>query len=470
MTKISRHLAHRLFGASALALSLAAGPALADSIFTPSADVFTGTVSAGAAERGNPVYPGTEVVISGEALTPGQQVTLMRGTTVLNADGPLTVDAEGKLSFNLTVDEEAATGVHPIVLIAENPAAATVVDLKVSPQIPLSGEAGFTVESAPVTRGLYQVAYSPAAEALFITAAVGRPPVTESALVKVNPETLETLASVTPGAAPARPDGSDGGVFAVYGIDVDDANGNVWVTNTRQNTVAVYKQDDLSLVHQFEPGAVAHARDVVVDEANGRVYTSATGTPVIEVFDSASLEKLEPITIPSQQRRAEFSVMSLALDEAGGKLVTVSMSTPEAAVVDLASGEVKVLPVPGLLAGSGVAYDPQEGLVFLTGQGSDNLIILSAETGEVLHDVEVGAGALNVAFDPVSRLAFVSNRGSDTLAVVNTDGEIVANLDGGSYPNQARATADGTVYAVNKSRGEDDAEGDRVWRIRPAAQ
>src|SRR5690606_20371104 len=169
----------------------------------------------------------------------------------------------------------------------------------------------------------------------------------ESALVKVNPETLETLASVTPGAAPARPDGSDGGVFAVYGIDVDDANGNVWVTNTRQNTVAVYKQDDLSLVHQFEPGAVAHARDVVVDEANGRVYTSATGTPVIEVFDSASLEKLEPITIPSQQRRAEFSVMSLALDEAGGKLVTVSMSTPEAAVVDLASGEVKVLPVPG---------------------------------------------------------------------------------------------------------------------------
>ena len=462
------HLPRRLLGASALALCLAAGPTLADSIFTPSADVFTGSVNAGAAQRGAPVYPGTEVTISGEALTPGQQVTLMRGTTVLNADGPLTVDADGKLSFNLTVDEAAATGVHPIVLIAENPAAATVVDLKVSPRIPLSGEDGFAVDSAPVTRGLYQVAYSPAGKALFVTAAVGRPPVAESALVKLDPDTLETMASTTPPPAPARPDGSDGGVFAVYGVDVDDANGTVWVTNTRQNSVAVYKQDDLSLVRQFEPGTVAHARDIIVDEANGRVYAGATGTPDIAVFDAASLEPLDPIHIPSQQRRAEFSVMSLALDEAGGKLVTVSMSTPEAAVVDLASGAVTVLPVPGLLAGSGAAYDPQEGLVFVTGQGSDNLMIVRAETGEVLHDVEVGAGALNVAFDPVRRLAFVSNRGSDTLTVVDTAGQIVANLDGGSYPNQARATADGTVYAVNKSRGEDDAKGDRIWRISPA--
>lgn len=239
---------------------------------------------------------------------------------------------------------------------------------------------------------------------------------------------------------------------------MDDANGNVRVTNTRQDTVAVYRQDDQSLVRQFEPGTVIHARDVIVDETHGRAYADATGTPVIAVFDAASPQPLDPIHIPSQQRRAEFPVMSLALDEAGGKLVTVSMSTPEAAVVGLASSAVTVLPMPGLLAGSGVVHDPQEGLIFLTGQGSDNLVIARAAIGEVLHDVGVGAGPLNVAFDPASRLVFVSNRGSDTLTVVNADGEIVANLDG-SYPCQARATAGGTVHAVNKARGEDDARG-----------
>lgn len=470
MTMISRHSIRALCGASILALTLAAGPVLADSIFTPTSDVFEGSVNAGAAERGAPVYPGSEVVVSGEGLTPGQQITLMRGTTVLNADGPLTVDDEGKVSFALTVDDEAATGVHPIVVIAENPAAATVAELKVSPQLPLSGEADFAIESQPVTRGLYQAAHSPASGALFVTAAVGRPPVTESALVKIDPDTLETVASVTPEAAPARPDGSDGGLFAVYGVDVDDENGNVWVTNTRQNTVAVYSQDDLSLVRQFEPGAVPHPRDVVVDQARGRAYMSTSFEPQLEVFDINTLEQLDPIEIASTIRRGQFGARSADLDIVTGKLFSVSISTPEVAVIDLESGDVRVLQVGRLLAGSDSAYDREEGLIFVVGQGSDNLLIVDEESGEVLHDVPVGANPLSVTFDPVGRLAYVAVRGADRLTVVDTDGQIVANLDGGSYPNQVRILRDGAVYAINKSRGEGDARGDRISRIRPAAE
>lgn len=469
MTLISRHSIRALCGASVLALTLAAGPVLADSIFTPTSDVFQGSVNAGAAERGLPVYPGSEAVVAGEGLAPGQQITLMRGTTVLNADGPLIADDEGKVSFALTVDDEAATGVHPIVVIAENPAAATVAELKVSPQIPLSGEEDFTVESQPVTRGLYQVAHSPASGALFVTAAVGRPPVTESALVKIDPDTLETLDSVTPDAAPARPDGSDGGVFAVYGVDVDDENGNVWVTNTRQNTASVYRQDDLSLVRQFEPGAVPHPRDVVIDQARGRAYMSTSFEPQLEVFDINTLEQLDPIEITSTIRRGQFGARSADLDIETGKLFSVSISTPEVAVIDLESGDVRVLQVGRLLAGSDSAYDREEGLIFVVGQGSDNLLIVDEESGQVLHDVPVGANPLSVTFDPVGRLAYVAVRGADRLTVVDTDGQIVANLDGGSYPNQVRILGDGAVYAINKSRGEDDARGDRISRIRPAA-
>src|SRR5690606_21377910 len=97
------------------------------------------------------------------------------------------------------------------------------------------------------------------------------------------------------------------------------------------DTAAVYKQSDLSLVKQFEPGTVPHARDVVVDEANGRAYASATGTPEIRVFDTKTLEPLEPITIQSQIRGEEFSTMALDLDEAGGKLGNGRLSTPDAA-------------------------------------------------------------------------------------------------------------------------------------------
>ncbi|MDF3607746.1 ATP-binding protein [Paracoccus sp. DMF-8] len=472
---------HRRFrnilGTSALALCLAGVAALADTLFTATSDGFIGSVSAGGAERGAPVHAGDTAVITGTGLVPGQAITLMRGTTVLNPDGPITVDAEGGFSHELTVDGEALTGLQPIVVIGENPAAATVAELKVSPDLPVSGDDLFTAQSGPVTRGLYQVAYSAGADALYVTSAVGRPPVRDSELLRLDPETLEVQAEATPVEAPAAPgrqpapaDGDDRpGVFAVYGVDVDEANGNVWVTNTRQNTVAVYKQDDLSLVRQYDPGAVSHARDVIVNETLGRAYASATGTGNIEVFDTATLEQLEPIVIRSAQRGGEFSVMSLALDEESGKLVTVSLSSPEAAVVDLASGEARIIPIPGAKSASGVAYDPVDGLIFVASQATDNLLIVSEESGEILHDIETGAGALNVTFEPQGRLAYVSNRGAGTVTVVNTSGEIVANLDGGSLPNHLNADGKGNVFAVNKSRGEDDAEGDRIWRITPVA-
>lgn len=462
-TPIRRH-ARALFGASILVLSLAS-PSLAETIFTPTSDGFVGEVSAEAPNRA-PIYAGTTVTIAGEDLTPGQQITLMRGTTVLNADGPLTVAQDGTFSFDVPVDRDAATGLQPIVVIGENPAAATVVDLKVSPQVPISGQDRFAILSQPLTRGLYQVAYSPKSDALFVTSAVGRPPVRQSALVKVDPETLETVAQVTPEPAPAREDGSEGGVFAVYGVAVDDANGTVWVTNTRQDTVAVYRQDDLSLVRQFEPGAVSHPRDVVIDEDRGRAYVSTSMGPEILVFDTRTLERLDPIMVPSNVRGEEFGTMALDLDAKTGTLVTASLNTPEAAVIDLNSGAVKVFQIKGAQGTAGAAYDAQDGLLFVTAQKTDNLLILKADTGEVLHDVAVGAGPLNVTFDPVSRHAFVANRGSGTITVVDTQGKIVANLDAGSFPNQLRADGKGNVYAVNKSRGENDEAGDRVWRIR----
>ena len=72
------------------------------------------------------------------------------------------------------------------------------------------------------------------------------------------------------------PGNTHGAVYAVYGVGVDDTHGNVWVTNTRQNSIAVYRQKDLSLVHQFPVDAVPHARDVVVDGTRGKVFASAT--------------------------------------------------------------------------------------------------------------------------------------------------------------------------------------------------
>ena len=454
--------------ATVFGLALAASPVMAQSIFTPTSDGFVGSVNAGAAERGQALSAGGKAVVSGQKLVPGQEITLMRGAKVLN-DTPIVVDGEGNFSFEFEVDAQAVTGLQPIVVIGEKPAAAEVVDLKISPVVPISGTEKFAVLSEGVARGLYQVAYSKKNHALFVASAVGRPPVKESALSKVDPETLKVVAQVTPDAAPQKGD-KDGGLFAAYGVAVDDADDTVWVTQTRQNTLAVYKQSDLSLLKQFEPGTVSHPRDVVVDNKTGKVYASSTFTANIEVFDGKTLEKLEPIVAKTTIRGGEFSAMALDIDVEARKLLTVSNRTDELMIVDLDSGEQKVFPLKGAKAASGVAYNHKAGLAYVASQQSDNLLIVNVNDGTVLHDVETGAGALNVTYDPVSDLAYVANRVGGTITVVNSNGEIVANLDGGSYPNQLRADGEGNVWAVNKSRGENDDAGDRIWKISPAAK
>jgi DNA-binding beta-propeller fold protein YncE len=79
--------------------------------------------------------------------------------------------------------------------------------------------------------------------------------------------------------------------------------------------------------------------------------------------------------------------------------------------------------------------------------------------------VPVGAGALNVAFDPVSGLAYVANRGAGTVTAVDGNGRIVANLEGGSFPNYTLADGRGNVYLINKAKGQNDPTGDRISQI-----
>lgn len=445
--------------ALSIALCAAVGAVGAQGFGQPAID-FKGAVRAG-----SPVIkPGDTVELNGMGFQPGQSVTLLRGETVLNAQ-PYTADAEGRFSGSVQIPADAVTGRHPVVVRAANPDAAVVFDLKISKELPLSGADRFDVDSNKLVQGLYQSAYSAASNALFVTAAVGRPPVTQSELVKVNPETLEITARATPSQVAGR---TDGAVYAVYGVGVDDVNGNVWVTNTRDNTVAVYRQSDLSLVKQFEPGVLPHGRDIVVDTKDNRVYATPVGEPSLVVIDAGTLEVLEPVQIQSSIRGEKFVPMSLTLDAATGRVFTVSGGTGEIAIIDGANGHVdRVFAVPNANSAAGIAYDAANKRIYVASQGSDNLLIVDEASGNVLHDVYVGAGALNVAFDAQSGLAFVPNRGAGTVTVVNGDGQIVGNLEGGTFPNHIATDGRGHVYSVNKSRGADDPAGDHIRRITP---
>lgn len=445
--------------AAAFVLLGAASLAQADNAFTQPDGAFTGNVRL---SQPQPVYAGTQAAVAGSNFKPGQQITLERGRTVLNAQ-PYVADAEGKFSGSIAIPQNAVVGMQPVVVKVSGPDAALVFNLKVSPQVALSGQNLFEIEKTQPASGLYQSAYSEANKALFVTASVGRPPVRDAHILRLNPQTLAIEASVVPDEADER-----SGLYAVYGIAVDDKHGTVWVTNTRQGTVTVYSQKDLSLIKRFENGSIPAGRDVVIDAANNKAYISSPGSGNIYVADTDKLELIGEIAVSSKVPRGSFKPMSLSLDAAAHKLYTVSMGTAEAAVINTTTGTVEqVYAIPGLAGGAGVSINSKDNQLLVTGQNSDGVFIVDTQTGNVLHQVATGAGALNVVYNPHDGLAYVANRGAGTVTAVNSKGQVVANLDIGPNVNHISVDKQGNLYVANKAQGENNPRNDQLTRVTP---
>ena len=419
------------FAVALATLAFAAG-AQAHGLTHPVNPDYQGSVSI----ETSPVYPGSTVEVEGSDFKPGQEVRLLSDGDSITTQPILHADAEGSFKAQVPVPPESPVGIHPVVVQSVNPGYAEILDFKISPKIPYSATSSYDIHRAALNPGLYQGAYSAKNHAIFVTSAVGRPPVKQSSLMKVNPSSLAIEAQITPAST------ADGRQLqAVYGIAVDDEAGTIWVGNTRTGAVAVYNQADLSLVKQFDDKIAPHNHGVAVKEIKRVELQSPTRTKALP----------EPI--------------SVALDEAAGKLYVVA-DTDQIYVIDEATLAIdKMFNLKGVKDAMSVAVAPEEGLLFVVGQSTDNVQILNAADGTVKADVKVGANPLAVVWEPVHKQAWIANRASDSVAVVDAGGKLVANLPAGSYANHVFTDGKGTVWSLNKSRGATDATGDHISRF-----
>lgn len=422
------------------------------------------------------ILAGEKTKISGFRFHPGQEVTLLLDGSRLNAQ-PFVVDDDGGFKGKITIPGDTDVGLLHITAKADGDEVAEF-DLMVSTVVPLSGADRFSVTQNKLPAGLYQAAQGADGKAIFATRSVFKQApesgLAQAGILKIDAQTLEVLDSTTPPASPARSDDKDSPfpppVHAAFGMAADSANQTIWVTNSLNNTVAVYRQHDLSLLKQFKAGTVAHPHSVVVDTQHGKAYVSAVGENHVAVIDTQTLQHLKNIEITINGDK-KFVPVGLALDGASGTLYVSSMDTPAIAVIDTNTDALeKVIPLEQARGIRGLAWDADNKLLLAASYGNDSLLVVNPETGELVHDVYVGARPLAVAWDAVSGLAFVANRGAGTVAVVDPEsGELVANLAIGSLPNHVIADGVGNIYVVNKSNGPDDPKGDLITRITPKA-
>ena len=344
-----------------------------------------------------------------------------------------------------------------------------------SPLAQITGSIGatqFAQNCVALDAGLYQTAYSETENAVYVTRSVGRPPVTESTLTKVDADSLEVLDSVNP----AVNDEASGARTAVYGVAVDDANGYVWTTNTRDNTVAVYDAKTLDLVKQYEAGLVDHARDVAVDPETGKAYVSSAASEegAVYEFDGNDLD-----AAPTKIELPDLAnTVSLDLDPETGALFTVDLGGPHAAKIDTRSGnEVTTYDLgDSVEAASGVTIDTENGNIWAIDQTTGSAVVVDEESGDVVKNFETGEGALNAKYDDASGLVYVSNRIANNITVYDAAtfeqvGDLPAgpNAELGQTPNHVSVDGKGNAFSVNKFAPE-EGEGagkNQLCRITP---
>ncbi|WP_151769599.1 YncE family protein [Streptomyces abyssomicinicus] len=300
-----------------------------------------------------------------------------------------------------------------------------------------------------VAKGQYQTAYSERNDVLWAASAVGRPPVTQTALLKLDPDTLEVIDTITPPLV----NETTGAREAVYGVEVDDENNTVWVTNTRDNGVAVYSQRTGEHL-AFIPN-VSHAREVVIDTRRDTAWVSAVNSAEVVAFDTDTFEEKRRVTVEGSRPAG------LALEERSGKVYASDLNGDQ--IIEISPYKETVELHPAGAGAISVSLSKNGRTAYTANQTDGTVTVTDLRTSTVTATIPTGEGALSVRTDFRTGKLVVANRVAATVSIVDPKRGTVQNLVTEANPNHVEIE-DGIAYVVDKS-GANAEGGDFAYRI-----
>ena len=345
---------------------------------------------------------------------------------------------------------------------------ATATKTKAADSTAPSTEAHRTVDAngsvANIIQGLpgqFQVGYSKKNHKLFVPT-VGARGGLASSLARVDADTLQTEAFAE--LPVKKNDKGQYGYTSAYGVTVDDVDGTVWVTNTTDNSVAVYDQQTLKLiwtnegVKEGDPNWIEHPRSVLVDHESGKAFV--TGRFFVSAIDlkTKQVEKIQLEGAPDGGTR--YVSMNLFLD--GGKLYVPERTGGKLFVVDTKTFKVeKTIQTQGEdstveVRPSDVAVDHSLNEIYVSSQGvkgvNSGISVYDLTTGEFKKFVKFGTQALALEHDEDRDLVYVTDFGTGKVAVFDGRAdEVIGEVEmNGAAANDVTLLKDGSVLVLDK--------------------
>ena len=309
--------------------------------------------------------------------------------------------------------------------------------------------------------GQFQVGYSKKNHKLFVPT-VGARGGLASSLARVDADTLQTEAFAE--LPVKKNDKGQYGYTSAYGVTVDDVDGTVWVTNTTDNSVAVYDQQTLKLiwtnegVQKDDPNWIEHPRSVLVDHESGKAFV--TGRFFVSAIDlkTKQIEKIQLEGAPDGGTR--YVSMNLFLD--GGKLYVPERTGGKLFVVDTKTFKVeKTIQTQGEdstveVRPSDVAVDHSLNEIYVSSQGvkgvNSGISVYDLNTGEFKKFVKFGTQALALEHDEDRDLVYVTDFGTGKVAVFDGRAdEVIGEVEmNGAAANDVTLLKDGSVLVLDK--------------------
>ena len=288
----------------------------------------------------------------------------------------------------------------------------------------------YTGAKRTLLAGLTESAFDPSSKELFVTRNINNWGYT---IYKLDAKTLDVL---------AKNDFEEG--YAADGIAVDN-KGQVWVTNSSEGTISVYRQSDLTHIKTFST-SISDPKSIVIDNKNNLAYVGGLEGK-ITVLDINQENPIGTIELDGFDE-----VASLSYDEQTNQLIATSGTSgkPQVAKVKLSEGKkvdrYEVKDAAGVL---GAAYDPVSKNIFVT-TGESVVTVINPETKKVVTTIDTGAGTSDVRYNPKDKRVYVVNSDAGTLSVIDpATNKAVAKLEVGDIPAHVSVAPNGMVAVVN---------------------
>ena len=336
------------------------------------------------------------------------------------------------------------------------------------------------VQRQALAKGLYELAYSPRQNALFVASSGGfGPDASPAKVLRLNPQTL-----AVEGEIPLE--------RKAFGVTYDDASGRLYLGNTVDLSVTVV--DTLANrvvgIVQLEGKVKAKDKDgkdieryprdlreLAVDPANQRLFLAGHGGENGSVLYVVNTETLKVDKVLPGLGNAKAP--GFAFDAAGqrlfvtnllGELITISTRTLQITQRAKTDAEQPL----------NIAYDPGTQRLFVTDQGLENIrayqaksipgfasknpgnrvLVLDANTGKPLRSIATDAGPMGILLDAPRQRLYVTNRAAGKLSVYDARSyALLQTLDLPTHPNSLALDAQRNVLYVSIKNGEKDPKG-----------